>query len=318
MDRKSLILQAMGEMPWAILPGSLAVLVEIASRHAAGEKLTAEEVEQRISAASAARRTAERSAGSVAVLPLFGPIFPRANMMTDVSGATSAERFGKEFGALLKNPDVSAIVIDVDSPGGAVGGIEELSAQIYAARGKKPITAVANHLAASAAYWIATAADELVVSPSGEVGSIGVLAVHEEHSAELERLGVKMTLISEGKYKTGGNPYEPLTEAARAAIEERVREVYSLFTRAVARNRGVSVAEVRDGFGEGRVVGARQAVQLGMADRVGTLEETIERLRGVRGNGRRTSAEAAESDMARAEASAIDLRKRRLRLNSQR
>jgi len=184
---KPYVLNAFMESPWAILPNKLTSLVEIVSRHVAGEKLDAEEVQMRI---HGARRPDDRTAGIVAVLPLFGTIFPRANMMTDVSGATSAERFGARFVELVKNPDVGAIVIDVDSPGGQVSGVDELARKIYDARGQKPIVAVSNHLMASAAYWIGTAADEVVVSPSAEVGSIGVFAVHEDMSAALEQQGV--------------------------------------------------------------------------------------------------------------------------------
>lgn len=226
-----------------------------------------------------ARRPGDRLINaSIAVLPLFGTIFPRANLMTDVSGATSAERFGAQFSELVQDAEIDAIVLDVDSPGGQVNGVDELSTRIFEARGRKPVIAVANHLMASAAYWIGTAADEIVVTPSGEVGSIGVFAVHKDFSAALEKDGIKVSLISEGKYKVEGNPYEPLAEEARGAIQLRVGDYYDAFIQAVARNRGVKPAIVRNGFGEGRVVGAHQAVELGMADRVGTLEETIDRL----------------------------------------
>lgn len=261
--------------PWAILPQSLSVIVEIVTRHFSGEKLDAEEVQTRI---HGAKRPSERVEGNIAVLPLFGVIFPRANMMTDVSGATSAEMFGKQFDALIKDPDIGAIIVDVDSPGGQVSGIEELSTKIYEARGTKPIVAVANHTMASAAYWIGSAADEVVITPSGGVGSIGVIAMHEDVSAALEKEGIKISLISEGKYKTEGNPYEPLSEESRAAIHGRVAEHYDRFIKAVARNRGVKASAVRNGFGEGRVVSSSQAVDFGMADRVATLEETVSRL----------------------------------------
>jgi signal peptide peptidase SppA len=272
---KSYVLQAFVETPWAILPNKLAVLEEIVARHVSGEKLDADEIQSRI---HGARRPQDRRVGSVAVLPLFGTIFPRANMMTDVSGATSAERFGAQFSELVNDPNIDAIVLDVDSPGGQVDGIEELSTQIFDARGQKPIVAVANHTMASAAYWIGTAADEIVVTPSGEVGSIGVFAVHRDISRALEQGGIKISLISQGKHKVEGNPYEPLAEEARAAIHERVSEYYDAFVNSIARNRGIEQENVRNGFGEGRVVGARQAVELGMADRVGTLEETIDHL----------------------------------------
>lgn len=275
MNNRSFVLQAFMESPWAILPGKLAMLNEVVARHVSGETLDAEEIQARI---HGALRPPERRVNKIAVLPLFGTIFPRANLMTDMSGATSAERFSAQFAGLLSDSTIDAIVLDVDSPGGQVNGVEELSTQIFNARGTKPIVAVVNHTMASAAYWIGSAADEVVITPSGEAGSIGAFAVHEDISAALMQKGIKLSLISEGKYKTEGNPFEPLTEEARAAIQTKVREAYDAFVNAVARNRGVDPDSVRNGFGEGRMVGARQAVELGMADRVETLNETIERL----------------------------------------
>lgn len=293
-----LILQAIYDTPWAILPAKLAEIVAVAKRHAAGVQLSAEEIE---AVKAAARKPDVRAGGgAVAVLPLFGSIFPRANLMTEMSGATSAERFATLFRSALADPDVASIVIDVDSPGGAVSGVPELADLIFGARGQKPVVAVANHLAASAAYWVATAADELVVTPSGEVGSIGVFAAHEDWSRAYDQAGVTVNLVSAGKYKTEANPYEPLGEEARAAIQGRVNDYYGMFTQAVARQRGVKVGDVRDGFGEGRVVGAREAVRLGMADRIGTLDETIVRVARSRG-----------SSGPRAD---LEMRQRRLRL----
>jgi signal peptide peptidase SppA len=271
----SYILQAFTETPWAILYNKLNILKDIVGRHVAGEKLDSEEVQTVI---HGAQRPADRKAGSVAVLPLFGVIFPRANMMTDVSGATSAERFGAQFSELVNDPNISAIVLDVNSPGGQVAGIAELSRQIDEARGRKPIVAVANHLMASAAYWIGTAANEVVITPSAEVGAIGVFSVHEDISAALDQKGIKVSLISEGKYKVEGNQYEPLTSEARAAIQQRVKVAYDAFVKSVARNRGKSTADVLEGFGEGRLVDAQKAIQLGMADRIATLDETVLRI----------------------------------------
>lgn len=275
MTNRTHVLQAFIESPWAILPSKLVVLGEIVFRHVNGEKLTQEEIEARIHGAS---RPADRRVQSVAVLPLFGTIFPRANMMTDISGATSAERFGAQFTELVNDPSVGAIVLDVNSPGGQINGIPELSTRIYESRGKKPIVAVSNHEMASAAYWIASAADEIVAAPSSGVGSIGVFSVHQDISKQLESEGVSLTLIKAGKYKAEANPYGPLNEEARSYIQNRVDDAYNWFVEAVARNRSVKTSTVRDGFGEGRMVTAEQAVSLGMADRVGTLEGVINEL----------------------------------------
>lgn len=301
------ILQAVMSAPWAILPMKLAIIRDLLAFRATGGKLSAEEIAGRMAAnqrglEAAKDSTATRAGGAVAVLPLIGTIIPRADIFTEMSGGVSVQRFTANFRQALNNPDVASIVIDVDSPGGQVSGVDELASEIFNARGQKQITAVANTLAASAAYWIATAADELVVSPSGEVGSIGVFAMHEDISKMLEMEGVAVNLISAGKYKVEGNPFEPLTEEARTSVQSRVDEYYEMFVSAVARNRGVKRTDVRNGFGEGRTVGAKQAVALGMADRVATLDETITRLQ--RGGKPR-----------RAAAADLDYRRRRLRLN---
>jgi signal peptide peptidase SppA len=280
MNRYPRVTAMVMNTPWAILPEKLAVILDVLRYHAEGGKLTTEEVRERVGAVTRPTEQAVRTGtGAIAVLPLYGIIAHRAGILTESSGGTSTERFAARFRELVADPGVGAIVLDVDSPGGTVDGVDELSTEIYRARGSKPIVAVANSLAASAAYWIASAADEVVVTPSGEVGSIGVLTAHEDQSALLEREGVKVTLLSAGKYKAEGSPYEPLGEEARAAIQARVDDYYAMFTLAVARNRKAPVAAVRDGYGEGRVVGAREALQFGMVNEIGTLEATIERVR---------------------------------------
>lgn len=285
---RSYVLQAFIETPWAILPSKLAMLEEIVIRHVAGEKLEAAEIQARIQGEAA--RPQDRQVQSVAVLPLFGTIIPRADFFDEASGATSAEKFGKQFAKLLADPTIDAIVIDCNSPGGQVGGIPELSQQIFNARGTKPIIAVANQMMASAAYWICTSADEVVVTPSADVGSVGVFAVHNDISAALDKAGMKLSIISAGKYKVEANPWQPLTPEAQASIQASVDEVYDAFVTAIARNRGVSPDAVRNGFGEGRVVSASQAVALGMADRIETLDETINRLLGGQAPTSQTSA----------------------------
>ena len=273
------IIEAVARTPWAIEPRKGADIYAFFRLKAAGIQLTAEEI---AATADAAAQTAPRAtrAGSVAVLRLSGVIMHRAEQVDDISGpgGTSTERFGQRFDEAVNDPNVASILIDIDSPGGSVYGTAELAAKIRSARGSKPIVAVANAMAASAAYWIATAADEIVVTPSGDVGSIGVWTAHEDMSRHLDAMGVKTTLVYAGKYKVEGNPFEPLTDEARAELQRSVDEAYQMFVRDVAKGRGRSVDEVRDGFGQGRMVGAREAVSLGMADRVDTLEATLSRL----------------------------------------
>ena len=257
---------------WAIQPEKLAAIMELVRFRAGGGTLTAEEVRERIGAVVKAQ---SRAAGSVAVLPIYGTIIPRGNMLTESSGAVSVDKLTSQLRQAVSDPGVSAIVLDIDSPGGAVDGIPELASEILAARSAKPVLAVANTLAASAAYWLGTQAQELYASPSSEVGSIGVFTSHSDASVFWEQAGIKTSLISAGKYKTEGSPFAPLGEEARVALQERVDSYYDMFTRAVARGRGVSVDEVRGGYGEGRVVGAKQAMALGMVDGRATLDQVV-------------------------------------------
>lgn len=236
---------------------------------------------------AAAGNGAVRQVATVAVLKIYGTIVPKMSRVQDVSAtAASLEDFGRAFDRVAADPNVKAIVLDIDSPGGSVDLVPETVAKIRAAkRADRPIVAVANTLAASAAYWIAIAADELVVSPSAEVGSIGVYMVHQDVSQALAQDGVAVTFISAGDRKVEGNPFEPLGDEARGAFAETVAHYYDLFVKDVARGRGVPVARVRADpekadrhFGGGRVYPAARAVALGMADRVATFDQTLARL----------------------------------------
>jgi len=266
------ILQAVYSNSWAIQPEKLDGIIEFLQIRDSGYVFDAEEVQDRIGAQSG---SGDEIRGGVQVLPLMGILSKRMDMMTEISGGTSLDGFVKRFDVAMSDPQVSAIVIDVDSPGGSVYGVQETSDHVYKARGIKPITAVANSLMASAAYWVGSAADQIVITPSGEVGSIGVVALHVDTSGADEKLGLKYTLISAGEHKTEGNAYEPLDDDARGTIQKRVDEYYDAFLSAVARNRGIGKSEVRKSYGQGRVAGAREAKTLGMVDRIDGLDATI-------------------------------------------
>jgi signal peptide peptidase SppA len=271
--------------PWALVPSTLEAMLEVLALRTEGLMLSDEEIQARVGSREppAARRT-----GVVAVLPLHGLIAHRMNLMTEVSGGMSTELVGKAITLAVNDPDASAIALDVDSPGGSVFGVPELADTIFQARGPKPIVAVANATAGSAAYWIASQADELIVTPSGQVGSIGVIGVHRDLSKQAAMLGVQHTFITAGKHKGDGNEFEPLDDDTRAHMQRRVDQYYDLFVQAVARGRGVSAKAVREGFGEGRIVSAGDALRGGMVDAVATLDQVVDLL----GSGRKRVAPA--------------------------
>lgn len=210
--------------------------------------------------------------GDIVVLPLYGVLTPRGDWF---GGGTALVQFERELAAAMSDPRVLGIVLDIDSPGGLTDHVAEAAAAVRAARRVKPVWAVANSDATSAAYWIAAQASRLLVTPSGHVGSIGVYAIHEDVSMALENVGIRPTVISAGRYKTEATPFAPLSEEARDALQGLVDAMYQLFIRDVARGRGRSVDEVRNGFGEGRVVDAARSEREGMVDGIGTLDDAL-------------------------------------------
>jgi signal peptide peptidase SppA len=181
---------------------------------------------------------------------------------------------GSMLDQAVADPTIGAIILDVDSPGGSVAGVTELSSKIFNARGKKPIIAISNSLMASAAFWIASAADEIVVTPSADIGSVGVIGVHTDTSEADEKAGIKTTFVTAGKFK--GEGAMPLTDEGLSAMQERVNEFHDMFVTDLARNRGVSENKVRNDFGQGRVMGASAAIANKLADRIGTFEQVVE------------------------------------------
>jgi signal peptide peptidase SppA len=153
-----------------------------------------------------------------------------------------------------------------------------LSDAILSARAQKPVVAIANSLAASAAYWIGSQAGEFYVTAGGEVGSIGVWQAHQDYSKAMDEAGVKTTLISAGKFKVEGNPYAPLDEEAQGFMQSRVDDYYAAFTKAVAKGRGVPITQVRDGMGQGRVLGADAALAQNMVDGIASFDQVLSKM----------------------------------------
>lgn len=311
------ILRAVLATPWAIDHDSVAwaAIVDVLALRSAGRGLTDEEISARIAGAqNGPRQGGGRSGGGIGVyqLPIYGVITPRGNMMARSSGGTTAESILTEFRAAMADPAVDGIVLDIDSPGGAVEGVDELAAEIRTSRGTKPIVAVANYMAASAAYWIASAADEIIASPSSMVGSIGVFTAHDDISEAQAKLGIKRTVISAGKHKAEGALGQPLSDEALAHVQGMVNDHYSAMTTAIAKgrtygDRKVSVETVRGStYGEGRGVLAKAALAAGMVDGVDTLDNTIRRVaRGIATSQRQSALAAYTPDEIAALASGL-------------
>ena len=210
---------------------------------------------------------------AVAVIPIKGVLTQHETMW-----GNSAEQIGSWVESAAGDNDIKAIVLDVDSPGGSVFGVQEAGEKIRQARESKPVFAVANSMMASAAYWLASQATKIIGTPGADIGSIGVIMVHADISGFNEQMGVKYTYITSSKHKAEGNWDEPLTEDARAHMQSRVDDYHATFVDAVAKGRSVTKSLVNNEFGQGRMFGAEKAKAKGMIDGIGTLEATINRL----------------------------------------
>lgn len=263
---------------WAILPERLAAMLDATGRMVANLDLSSPDDYQAAIELAAARQSARLRAGSVARIPISGPIEPKASIWTLLFGGAAVDLIAAQFSEALADRDTSAILLDIDSPGGSVYGVPELARTIRAARGQKPILAVANAEAASAAYYLGSQADEFSITPSGQVGSIGAIYLHTDLTGMAEQQGVKFTIFRSQDRKADANPYEALSEAAAADIQAKVDAYDAMFVRDVARGRGVTVEKVRADFGAGRMMMAREAVRAGLVDREETVEEALRRL----------------------------------------
>jgi signal peptide peptidase SppA len=167
-------------------------------------------------------RPAPKPQGGIAVVPVMGAMSRRGDFFTDILGWATYEGIAATVSELAADRSVARIVLRVDSPGGTVFGIEEAAQAVSDAAKRKPVVAVVDGLAASAAYWVISGATEIVAAPGSELGSIGIIAVHTDRSGEMEKAGVVATVLTAGKHKGEANPFRPLTDDDRAALEERM------------------------------------------------------------------------------------------------
>lgn len=273
MKDYSQILTRVTSTPWMMHEPSLKMLLEIFDAHLTGN-ISTEEIQLRMKDINQRGAVVQpQRSGSVGVLDIAGPIFPRANLMTELSGATSVEQFQSEFRTMLADDGIGAIVLNVDSPGGLSAMIPEMMEEIHQGRDVKPIFAVANTLAASAAYGLATAASEFYASPSAQVGSVGTYLVHTDDIRQREMSGVDRTVIKAGRFKA--MHLESLTPEMRDHLQEYVNDVDTHFLEGIAKGRNVSPDHVRQNYGEGGLVTLKKAVDQGMIDGVATFDQVV-------------------------------------------
>lgn len=217
-----------------------------------------------------------RVVDGVAVISAMGGLVHRTKLAADSSLLIGYNDLAADLEDALAKADVHAIALVFDSPGGEVSGAFELAERIYAARGLKPMVAVADGMAASAAYLAASAADEVVVSATSYVGSIGVVMRHVDFSRALANDGITVSQIFAGEHKIDGNPYQPLPDGVRNALQTDIEGLYQMFVQAVAKHRGLDEQTVRDT--RAGVYRGVAAVAARLADRIGTVDAVVAEL----------------------------------------
>lgn len=221
-------------------------------------------------------RAAPGSPTGVAIIPIHGTLVRRTVGLEAESGLTSYAGLTAQLDAAIGNPAVSAILLDIDSPGGESGGVFDLADRIRAASQIKPVWAVANDMAFSAAYALASAASRVFVSRTGGVGSIGVIAMHVDQSEKDAQDGIHYTAVFAGDRKNDLNPHAPISSEAHAFLKGEVNRIYGLFVETVARHRGIEASAVRDT--EAGLFFGQAAVAMGLADAVGTFDDALSQL----------------------------------------
>lgn len=205
--------------------------------------------------------------GRVSVIDITSVITPYPNILSMLFGGTSIQELEMAFDKALTDPAVDGIVFRIDSPGGLITGVQEFADTVYKARGKKPIVAYSYGNTASAAYWIASAADKIVAGPTTFQGSIGVaMAVPKGEDSRW----VRFVSSNAPKKNISAN-----TEEGRDSIQARIDAMEDEFISAVAQHRGVSREQILSEFGQGDVLPARTAMSVGMTDMVGGLKDAL-------------------------------------------
>jgi signal peptide peptidase SppA len=213
------------------------------------------------------------SPDGIAVISISGTLVKKASWMEAESGLQSYESIRTMLADARDDPGIRGVLLDVDSPGGEVGGLFDLADEVYAIRDVKPCYAIANDEAFSAAYALASSAQRLFVTRTGGVGSIGVIAVHMDQSGWDEKMGRKYTAVYAGARKNDFSTHQPLSDEARANLQGEVDRLYDMFVAAVARNRQLKPALIRNT--DAGLFWGEKAISAGLADEVGSFDDAL-------------------------------------------
>lgn len=286
-------------MDFNLLVAGKPLLLEPGARIALTERMRALSEQPIISAdkmAAFGHVRVQHLPGGIGLIPVVGMI--GLDWWTIVMGGTSPDGIASALREAVNDPGVDTILMLFDSPGGTVDLLSETANLIREVGSTKRVVGIVRPFCASAAYWLAAQCGELVCTPSGEVGSVGAYKMHVDQSALNQRVGIAPTYIfsSVSPFKVEGNPHAPLSREALAQCQREVDNIGEQFVFAVARGRKLSYSAVLETFGKGRMLSAREAFDVGMIDRIETLEMTTSRVWAKRGTSRSSSRSQADID----------------------
>lgn len=263
-------LELVTSQPWLITTEALEMILAIAERTNDVDALATRTGRPLVNT-----RDVEMRDG-IAIVSVVGPIFRYANLFTEISGATSTQMLARDLRVAFEDPLVRGVVLDINSPGGQAAGIHELAEMVFAARGSKPIVTYSGGEIASAAIWIGSAADEIIIDRTTIAGSIGAkLSLVDTSEAEARAGRRRIEIVSS---QSPDKVLNASQDEGRAKIQKIVDDLAAVFVEAVARNRGVDVQTVLTDFGRGGLMVGQNAVDAGLVDRLGSLESVIAEL----------------------------------------
>lgn len=272
MNNLQFLARALSGEAWSITPQALD---HLQNQVASGQTLRID-ADQPTPEAAVQRVPLLRNNGkTVALVSLHGVVVSRAPGWAEHYGYVNPQNFAAQVRALADDSSVASICLSLDSPGGTVAGTIEAAEAVAYARTRKKVTAVVNDMACSAAFWIASQASEITVTPTAMTGSIGVIITHADYSKMLGTVGIVVNYIRSAAKKALGQPYEPLSEEARAGFQATVDSIHAQFVQAVARGRRKAKAVVAESWATGEIWIGADAVTQGLADRVASLQTVL-------------------------------------------
>ncbi len=295
---------------WAIQPDTLAMIWDIyEARLSRGGRLSAEQIAE-IEAATGktleGTRLSSQVQDGVAIIPVMGPMIPRANMLQEMSGATSYGMIRNDVANALNDSSIRSILLNFDTPGGSVNQLYDLATFLRTANTVKPVAAWTDGSMTSAGQLLGAATGETWIgSDSAQLGSIGVITMHRDISAAEEKRGEKTTLIYSGRDKAVGHPFGPLSEDHRGVIQGRLDYLYSTFVDSIASYRAMDRNQVANEVADARIFTGRQAIDAGLADGMTSLDDMVAMMRD-KGMKRTYSAATALSAESHTEVTSMD------------